>query len=304
MVPHVILTTAELRAMQTQRVLVSVADAVFHLAGTGVADCLQGVLTNDVIKPGSNSLVWGAVLTPKGMIISDAWVRRRGEEAWVIVPGTARATVQQLFTRSFPPRLARVQDVTDTVAVRWLIGGAPEALAEADLVRPQGKAPFTALLLTEDPVRDEARLANAGWHLVPANRADALKLLEGWPTLGREIDERTLPQEVRFDELEAVRYDKGCYTGQETVARLHFRGHANRTLRGLRWSGEQGPADAVVVTPAREVGTVRTLAKLGDEWLGLGVLRRELVAGEAVLAGGAPAVVVELPFDVSEAALA
>ena len=53
--------------------------------------------------------------------------------------------------------------------------------------------------------------------------------------LGHEIVEKTLVQEVRYDEIGGVSYTKGCYTGQETVARLHFRGHTNRELRGLRW---------------------------------------------------------------------
>ncbi|MEO5798645.1 MAG: hypothetical protein ABIZ70_12400 [Gemmatimonadales bacterium] len=300
----VVLTAAELRALTTERAVIPVGDAVFHLTGSGVADCLQGVLTNDVIKGGEQALIWGAVLTPKGMIISDVWVRRRGAEAWVIVPAAARETLQLLFTRSFPPRLAKARDVTGTLAVRWLTGGAPEALADADLVRPRDAAPFAALLLTEDPVRDEARLAEAGWHSRPAGWADALRLLEGWPTLGREIDEKTLPQEVRFDELQGVRYDKGCYTGQETVARLHFRGHANRGLVGLRWTEGLKPADAVVRLGEREVGSVRTLGQLGGEWVGLGIVRREVAAGTEVTAGDAKALVVELPFDDAEDALA
>lgn len=300
--PQVVLTAAEMRELQ--RAVVPVTDAVFHLTGSGVADCLQGILTNDVIKPGTHSLVWGAVLTPKGMIICDAWVRRHGAEAWVIVPEAARATLQQLFTHSFPPRLVTARDVSATLAVRWIVGGAPESMADADLVRPHGQAPFTALLLTSDPVRDEARLQDGGWHLVPGDRADALKLLSGWPTLGREIDDKTLPQEVRFDELDGVRYDKGCYTGQETVARLHFRGHANRMLRGLRWSGEQRPDGAAVTHDTRDVGTLRTLACLQGEWLGLALLRHELNVGDSVMAGGVPATVTNLPFDALESTLA
>ncbi|MES2304505.1 MAG: hypothetical protein V4558_03320 [Gemmatimonadota bacterium] len=304
MEPIIVLNSAELHALESERSVIPVDVAVFHLAGSAVADCLQGVLTNDVIKGGEDALLWGAVLTPKGMIISDVWVRRRGAEAWVMVPMAARETLQQLFTRSFPPRLAKARDVTDTMSVRWLIGGAPEALAEADLIRPRDAAPFAALLLTEAPGRDEARLAEAGWHLRPAAWADALRVLEGWPTLGREIDEKTLPQEVRFDELQGVRYDKGCYTGQETVARLHFRGHANRALVGLRWSDGQRPVSAAVHLGEREVGTVRTLAHFGDEWLGLGILRRDVSVGTEVIAGGANALVVALPFDEAEAALA
>ncbi|MES2124999.1 MAG: hypothetical protein V4503_09980 [Gemmatimonadota bacterium] len=296
MEPHLTLTAQELQTLETRQSVIPVDQAVFHLAGSGAIDCLQGVLTNDIVRPGAESLIWGAVLTPKGMIISDAWVRRRGAEAWFIVPTEARATIQQLFTRSFPPRLVKVRDVTGTVAVRWLTGGAPEAVADADLARPKGPAPFTALLLTEHPERDDAQLRDAGWHDGAADWADALRVLEGWPALGREIDEKTLPQEVRFDELEGVRYDKGCYTGQETVARLHFRGHANRALRGLAWRHGEAPVDATVRKDDREVGSVRTLAKLGEELLGLALLRRDVMEGDEVLAGGVPALVVDLPF--------
>lgn len=298
------LSATELQSLGTEHAIVPVSDAVFHLTGSGVADCLQGVLTNDVLRMGDDGLVWGAVLTPKGMIISDAWVRRRGSEAWVIVPSSARETMQQLFTRSFPPRLAKARDVTDSLAVRWLTGGAPEAIPNADLVRPREAAPFAALLLTEDPRRDEARLADAGWHLRRAGWSDAIKLLEGWPTLGREIDEKTLPQEVRFDDLQGVRYDKGCYTGQETVARLHFRGHANRALRGLHWNSDEAPTDPQVRIAGRDVGSVRTLGVFGNAWFGLALLRRDVAIGETVVAGGATATVVELPFDVAAAALA
>ena len=86
----------------------------------------------------------------------------------------------------------------------------------------------------------------------------AARILAGWPALGAEIDERTLPQEVRYDEIGGVSYTKGCYTGQETVARLHFRGHPNRELRGLWWrSDEPEPLNGgsrSVLSGEREVG--------------------------------------------------
>jgi folate-binding protein YgfZ len=154
-------------------------------------------------------------------------------------------------------------------------------------------------------------LANAGFPASPPEMADALRLLGGWPTLGREINDKTLPQEVRFDELEGVRYDKGCYVGQETVARLHFRGHANRTLRGVRGlprppqgrrgEGEMGegelPADGRILVEGEqgEKGEVSTMASIPGGWLGIGKIRREVETGAQVMVGGRPAEVVELP---------
>src|SRR5207248_3226493 len=86
------------------------------------------------------------------------------------------------------------------------------------------------------------------------------RILAGWPRLGAEVDEKTIPQEARFDEIGGLSYTKGCYTGQETVARLHFRGHVNRQVRGLLFDPEPpaAPADgwSVVTYVDRDVGRV------------------------------------------------
>ncbi len=63
----------------------------------------------------------------------------------------------------------------------------------------------------------------------------------GRPEWGIDIDDSTIPQEANFDELDAISYTKGCYIGQEVVARVHFRGHVNRHLRGLRAAGSEAP---------------------------------------------------------------
>jgi folate-binding protein YgfZ len=125
-------------------------------------------------------------------------------------------------------------------------------------------------------------------------------VLSGWPTLGVEIDERTLPQEVRLDEIGGVSYTKGCYIGQETVARLHFRGHTNRELRGLRWRGTRPLEGRGVTLGEKEVGSVRSTLTLEDRRLGLGTIRREVEPGDVVTAGGAEAKVVALPFGPEE----
>lgn len=294
--PVVTLGADALATLRTARRAIAIDDAIFRLDGPSVAECLQGILTNDVIKPGPHALVWGAVLTPKGMIVSDAWVLRDGARAWMLVPRHARDTVRQLFARSFPPRLAKVTDCGDTHAARWLIGGVPDPIEGALLATPSGPAPFAALAITETADATDAALDRAGWPAAPADWRDAVALLAGWPTLGREIDEKTLPQEVRFDELDGVKYDKGCYTGQETVARLHFRGHANRLLRGLRWHTPPSSESVDVMTGDKSVGTVRTMARVGDTVLGLAIIRREVEPGAMVHAAGGEAEVIEPPF--------
>jgi len=303
--PHVTLTAAEFAALRDRRSAIPVDDAVFRFEGRGAIDCLQGLLTNDVARLGIHAAAWGAFLTPKGMIITDAWViADAGGSAWVVVPRRARKAAGELFQRMVPPRLARVADRSDAVTVRWLIGATPLPVAGAIVARPQLPAPMTALVLGEDAIAVDAALTAGGWIAAPSTWADAARLLLGWPTLGREIDERTLPQEVRFDELGAVKYDKGCYTGQETVARVHFRGHANRVLRGIIWASGDGPQDDQVTRSGKLVGTLRTVGMIGDRSIALAVLRREIGAGDSIEAGGETAAVTELPFEFSDPAVA
>ena len=80
----------------------------------------------------------------------------------------------------------------------------------------------------------------------------------GRPEWGIDIDDNTIPQEANFDELDAISYTKGCYIGQEAVARVHFRGHVNRHLRGLRARRRRRAADrraAASTTPATTSAT-------------------------------------------------
>jgi folate-binding protein YgfZ len=304
--------------------VVATTPAVFRVAGPGALTCLQGLLTNDLEKPGDGSLVYGALLTPKGMIVVDAWVLRQGDMFTLIVPPSGRAAAADLFTRQLPPRLARATDLSGQATVAWLLGGhgfqvlaksgvgAPEAaarvvsvggeLSPVSVALAPESAPFVALAVGLTPAVEPlvAKLVGAGAAAGEESDLHAARLLSGWPALGVEIDERTLPQEVRYDEIGGVSYTKGCYTGQETVARLHFRGHTNRELRGLRWP-EAEPLDGrAVVHGEKDVGSVRSTLTLEDRMLGLGLLRREVGPGETVVAGGRRATVVALPFGADE----
>ncbi|HEX5386815.1 MAG TPA: hypothetical protein VFW66_08965 [Gemmatimonadales bacterium] len=302
-------------------VVVESEPAVFRIEGTGALTCLQGLLTNDLIKPGDHSLVYGALLTPKGMIVVDYWVIREPDRFTLVAPPAGREASLDLFRRQIPPRLARVDDLTGEVAAAWLLGGQAFPLLARSAVRPipeaagrvtavdttagpvllalaHESAPFSALAVGPAAAMRTlvASLTAAGAATGTLDDLDAARVLAGWPTLGAEIDERTLPQEVRFDEIGGVSYTKGCYVGQETVARLHFRGHTNRELRGLVWTGADPLADSAIVADGREVGTVRSTLALDDRIIGLAPIRREVEVGADVMAGGRNATVVALPF--------
>src|SRR3954454_5083328 len=301
-------------------VVVTTQPAIFRVQGSGALTCLQGLLTNDLVRPGDNALVYGALLTPKGAVVVDYWVLRQADTFTLVAPRSGHEASLDLFRRQLPPRLARVTDLTEQARVAWLIGArAFQTLAESGISTPEAagrvasvggevspvalalapeNAPFVALAVGAEPAVAalSSRLLSAS--AVPGDERDlhAARILCGWPALGAEIDERTLPQEVRYDEIGGVSYTKGCYTGQETVARLHFRGHTNRELRGLRWRRPQPLETRGIHKGEREVGSVRSTLSLDDRAIGLGLIRREVAVGEELLAGGQPATVVALPF--------
>src|SRR6266581_2320906 len=234
-----------LAALRTGAVLARVEAALVALTGPGAVSAAQGLLTNDVEKPGDGAFVYGALLTPKGMIVVDGWAARFGSTVSYTVPAEGRERALTIFTRSVPPRLARLSDRTADVAVYRIAG--PRALAVAEAAGlPVPPAPGRVLQATEEV--ETARAPDTAPFVLqvtaPASQAAALavrliaagaleaepaalelaRVLTGWPRLGAEVDDKTIPQEVRYDEIGGVSYTKGCYTGQETVARLQFRG--------------------------------------------------------------------------------
>ena len=296
--------------------------AVFRIDGPGAVDCIQGLLTCDVVRHGPDSITYGALLTPKGMIVVDFWVLRDGSGFTLVAPLEGHAAALDLFRRQLPPRLARMTDRSGEWQALWLLGAGveavvrdavlpwphPERLASvpaipgpAVVARPEGQAPWDALFIApRETIGGLAeRLATAGAERGAADQLDAVRVLAGWPALGQEIDDRTLPQEVRYDEIGGVSYTKGCYVGQETVARVHFRGHPNRALRGLVWAGD-APADRTVTAAEKDVGRVRTVLVVEDRSYGLALLRREVEPGTEVRVGGTPARVLGLPLTTTD----
>jgi folate-binding protein YgfZ len=300
--------------------------------GTGAITCFQGLLTNDIEKAGDGAFVYGALLTPKGMMVVDGWAARVGTRVRYTVPSEGRERALQILEKSVPPRLARSSDRTYEVAVIRVAGAhAVAVIGAAGIPVPHGAtrvmeatagdvalevgrasdvAPFVFQISAPADRIDaiEKRLVDAGAHRASAAALELARILAGWPRLASEVDDKTIPQEVRLDEIGGVSYTKGCYTGQETVSRLHFRGHANRQLRGLLFEPDAPAAPAsgwsAVMHEEREVGRVTSIAWLPDgggsvlgRWIGLAIVRREVPLGATVRASGREALVVGLPFD-------
>lgn len=308
-----------LQAVETGAAVVNTDVRVLEVTGDGAVQCMQGLVSCDVERAGEQAFQYGAVLTPKGMIACDLWIVRLEGRLILAVPADGRHIVLTMMQRSLPPRLARYAEVTAELATIRVVGPrSTHAATEAGLpmspnggavegdgiviARPSRAEPFAVQIHCPRGAADfwMARLIASGAQRAGVAALELSRVLDGWPRLGAEIDSRTLPQEVRYDELGAVSYSKGCYVGQETVARLHFRGHANRHLQGLVWDVRPDPTIALITHADKAIGRVTSVVSLDESnrHFGLGIVRREITAGSAVVAGGVPAATSDVPFRV------
>jgi len=285
------------------------------LTGTEAKDFLHGQVTNDIagLEPGGGC--YAAFLTHKGKMIGDLRVLDTGGE---LLLDCERPVLQDLFTMIRRYKLGRDVELhkrTLECGLVSLVGpdaraaaGAPDLPAEEHRHRPAelGGAPVR-LIATDlgvdvlcdagDTARVIAALTAAGAVPVDEAAAEVRRVETGRPRFGVDLDDSVIPQEAGLNER-AVSFTKGCYVGQETVARLFYRGKPNRHLRGLRLSGP-APSGAPLRLGEREVGRIGSVAAspaLGP--IALALVRREAEPGSTLAVGdaGVTALVVELPF--------
>jgi folate-binding protein YgfZ len=198
-------------------------------------------------------------------------------------------------------------DVTDGVATRlaawpewshdlWDLGAVRVRLIRAPVL---GRLPGFAIV-AEARDADAVRSCLEASPRRRASRAvwDIARVEAGRPAFGVDMDDNTIPQEANLDTLGAISFTKGCYTGQETVARIHFRGHVNRHLRGLSAEAPLPQHARVFDATGRDVGDVRsTVISPRHGPIALAMIRREVAPGAVVRVGeGLGAKVMELPF--------
>src|SRR5256885_2892685 len=266
------------------------------LTGTDAKAFLAGQVTNDVeaLEPGRG--MYAALLTPKGKMRADLRVLDLGDELWL---DTERAALQTLFDalrRGTIGHAAELHKRTLQQTLFSLLGPRAREVAGADAAalgtaeHDNARSPLGVLVTTdlgidvvcaaEEADRVRQALERAGAVAVPESAAEVRRVETGRPRYGHELDESVIPQEAGLNER-AVSFTKGCYVGQETVARLHYRGKPNRRLRGLRLSGPAVP-DAPLRLGEREVGRLGTAVRsprFGD--IALALVRREAAVGRA-----------------------
>jgi aminomethyltransferase len=237
-----------------------------RVQGTDAEDFLQRMLSNDV----SAEICDALLLTPKARVIAPLRVWRRGPDDFLLLtePELGETVRSALLRARFAARCeVELEEHTSSI----VFGGA-DGIPTADYGLPAVEA-----------------LDEPGEPTMSEDELELLRITAGTPRYGREIDDRVLPAEAGLVER-AVSFEKGCFPGQEPIARLHYRGHANRGLRILTWAGSELPGyDAPLVYDGNEVGRVTSAVRDGGRIVALAYVRAEVPAEAALQIGAAAA---------------
>ena len=273
----------------------------FVVRGSEAADFLQGQVSNDVeaLEPGGGC--YATVLTHKGKLRTDLRILRGDDWFWLDTEAIGHAVLAHMLRTYSLGREVEFEDVTDSRALLSLVG--PAARERLDTAPPPEENMFVigehgiyvATMLGVDVICERGTTLDV--EPVAQDAAECVRIEAGRPRLGFDMDAETMPQEAGINER-AVSFTKGCYVGQETVARLHYKGKPNRHLRGLRLAepAERGAEIVFGDKPVGRLGSTCVSPRLGP--IGLAVVRREAEPGATVEVGGRRAEIVDLPFPV------
>ncbi|MEJ7797453.1 MAG: glycine cleavage T C-terminal barrel domain-containing protein [Solirubrobacteraceae bacterium] len=295
------------------------------LTGEEAKSFLAGQVTNDIVGLEGGAGCYAAFLTHKGKMLGDVRVLAVEDPAQELLLDTERATLQALFDLVRRFKIGFDVELHKRTVQRGLlsligpcardVAGAQDLPAEEHAHRAGEIAGRSVRLIVTDggidvlcdaedadAVRDT--LEQAGASAVSEAATEIVRVERGRPRYGADLDDTTIPQEAGLN-ARAVSFTKGCYVGQETVARLFYRGKPNRHLRGLRLS-QPAEAGAQLQLGERVVGRLSSsVVSPSHGPIALALVRREVAVGETVdvdtpfgaQGGGATtAEVVELPF--------
>lgn len=268
----------------------------FLVKGGEAGDFLQGQVSNDVesLEPGTGC--YAVVLNHKGKLRTDLRILRGADFFWLDTEAIGHAVLAHMLRTYALGRDVQWEDVTESRALVSVIGPAARELfegSENSFTERDGRM-YVATALGVDVIGEPG--LDLGFEAVSEEAAECARIETGRPRLGLDMDAETMPQEAGINER-AVSFTKGCYVGQETVARLHYRGKPNRHLRGLRLAEPAQRGEDILLGGEKVVGRLGSVCvspRFGP--IALALVRREASPGDTVTVAGAEAEVVALPF--------
>ena len=245
--------------------------AYVGVRGPEAASYLQRMVSNDVEALALGEACQALLLTAKARLIAPLTVLRRGPDDFLLLtePTLGDSVAKELLRFRFAAKCAIESEEHSSTIV---LGDPPPSGA---VPTPDYGVPAYELLDAVAPSLDS----------ISGDELERLRILARTPAWGLELDERVLPAEAGLEER-AISFTKGCYPGQEPVARLHYRGHPNRGLRVLELDEGDLPAyDAELTLDGKVVGRITSAVADTGRVLALAYVRRE-VPEDAVLHHG------------------
>src|SRR5881394_2823243 len=268
-----------------------------RITGPKAAELVTGMVTNDVsaLVPGEGQ--YAAALTPKGKIVADLRIFALEDGFLIDTSAAAGPGWKEMIRKYINPRVAPYHDVSAELSDIGVLGRSARSVVskvfDADVTVIIARVPeidldgFEIFIPSTVVGALKGKFHAAGVAQGTLETWEIARIESGRPQWGVDMDDSTLPQEANFDELGAISYTKGCYIGQETVARVHFRGHVNRFLRRLRFVTRPAPPKGaeLVDETGKVIGEIRSAA-LSPRFGGvaLGMVRREIPPGTTLQA--------------------
>ena len=283
---------------------------VLRLAGRDPAEMLNAIITNQVPRE-ANLGIYATLLNPKGRIQTDLRILKSGEDVLVDTEPEGAGAAREILGRYAPFSRVEIEDLSayGSWGILGLYGPrAHELLDELRLAEHESAeaevgdtkvlaagvaAPvpgFDLLGLKEALRAAREHLKRAGAEPVSPEAYETARIEAGFPRFGADITPENFPAEASILDR-AVSFSKGCYPGQETVAKMYYRGRPNRTLHRLKIAGPPPSPGAPILQEEKQVGTITSIAPLtiDGRTLALGYLSRNaqkdapLSAGEATI---------------------
>jgi len=226
--------------------------ALWRLSGPDRVRYLNGQVTNDVSELADGQTCYAAVCTAKGRMEGDLHIAAREAEFYLDAANELQESLGARLDKYLIADDAAFEDVSAQWSLSHVFGTTPPPAPPVGFIIPHARFGLPG----HDVWHATAGAITVG-DTVPADVIETLRLEHGIPQWGKELTPNTLPPEAGPQMLAAISYTKGCYVGQETIARLKSVGHVNKTLVFLQSASEAFPASGTkLIQEDREVGVV------------------------------------------------
>jgi len=269
--------------------------ALWKLSGPDATRYLNGQVTNDITHLADGTACYAAVCTAKGRMEGDVTIARHADEFYLDADSELRESLGARLEKYLIADDAVFEDLSGQWTLLHIFGKTKPSATETGFVIAHNRFGIPGHDVWE-PVRKGLGAIDAP---VETDVLETLRLEHGIPRWGAELTTATLPPEAGPRMLEAISYTKGCYVGQETIARLKSVGHVNRSLVFLKSDSAAFPvAGAKLVLADREVGVVTSsgYSPRLERGIALGYAQRQAMAEGTSLQAGGVGLIVSAPL--------